>query len=142
MIEAKQSKNILMKLKIILSALLFTMSFIGFAQSNCTTLKGCERKLCELNTKLTAAKKAGNQNQIKGVEEAIAQTKKNCTTKTVNTDLDKKVKEKQQKVNERTADLNKAIKDNESKEKIDKKKKKLNEAKADLNKALAEQKVK
>ena len=142
MIEAKQSKNILMKLKIILSALLFTMSFIGFAQSNCTTLKGCERKLCELNTKLTAAKKAGNQNQIKGVEEAIAQTKKNCTTKTVNTDLDKKVKEKQQKVNERTADLNKAIKDNESKEKIDNKKKKLNEAKADLNKALAEQKVK
>ncbi|MFH6969689.1 DUF1090 family protein [Flavobacterium sp. YO64] len=131
-----------MKLKIILSTLLFTFSFIGFAQSNCKDLKGCERKLCELNIKLAAAKKAGNQNQIKGVQDAISQTKKNCTTKTVNNDLDKKVKEKQQKVNERTADLNEAIKDKESKEKIDKKRKKLNEAKAELNKALAEQKTK
>ena len=126
----------------ILSLAFFVFSCIGFAQSNCATLKGCERKLCELNTKLAAAKKAGNQSQIKGVEDAIAKTKKNCTTKTVNNDLDKKVKEKQQKVNERTADLNKAIKDQESTEKINKKKKKLAEAKADLNKALAEQKTK
>jgi hypothetical protein len=126
----------------ILSVVLFTISFIGFAQSNCKDLKGCKRKLCELNTKLVAAKKAGNQSQIKGVEDAISQTKKNCTTKTVNNDLDKKVNEKQQKVNERTADLNKAIKDQESKEKIDKKRKKLNEAKAELNKAVAAQKTK
>ncbi|PIF31505.1 uncharacterized protein DUF1090 [Flavobacterium sp. 9] len=126
----------------ILSIVFFAVSFIGFAQSNCKDLKGCERKLCELNIKLTAAKKAGNQNQIKGVEDAISQTKKNCTTKTVNNDLDKKVKEKQQKVKERTDDLNKAIKDQESTEKINKKKKKLAEAKADLNKALAEQKTK
>lgn len=126
----------------ILSLAFFAISFIGFAQSNCTTLKGCERKLCELNTKLVAAKKAGNQNQIKGVEDAISKTKKNCTTKTVTTDLDKKVKEKQQKVKEKTDDLNKAIKDQESTEKIAKKRKKLDEAKADLNKALAEQKTK
>lgn len=126
----------------ILSLAFFAISFVGFSQSNCATLKGCERKLCELNTKLVAAKKAGNQNQIKGVEDAISKTKKNCTTKTVNNDLDKKVKEKQQEVKEKTADLNKAIKDNESKEKIDKKRKKLAEAKADLNKALAEQKTK
>lgn len=126
----------------ILSLAFFAISFIGFAQSNCTTLKGCERKLCELNTKLVAAKKAGNQNQIKGVEDAISKTKKNCTTKTVTSDLDKKVKEKQQKVKEKTDDLNKAIKDQESTEKIAKKRKKLDEAKADLNKALAEQKTK
>ncbi|WP_089056982.1 DUF1090 family protein [Flavobacterium plurextorum] len=131
-----------MKLKFILSTLLLAFSFMGFAQSNCKDLKGCERKLCELNIKLVAAKKAGNQNQIKGVQDAISQTKKNCTTKTVNNDLDKKVKEKQQKVNERTADLNEAIKGKESKEKIDKKRKKLDEAKAELNKALAEQKTK
>jgi hypothetical protein len=56
--------------------------------------------------------------------------------------LTKKVKEKQQKFKEKTADLNEAIKDKESQEKIDKKRKKLNEAKADLNKALAEQKTK
>ncbi|MFW0737402.1 DUF1090 family protein [Flavobacterium sp. T12S277] len=126
----------------ILSVAFFAISFIGFSQSNCTTLKGCERKLCELNTKLVAAKKAGNQNQIKGIEDAISKTKKNCTVKTVNNDLDKKVKEKQQKVKERTEDLNKAIKEQESKEKIEKKRKKLAEAKADLNKALAEQKTK
>lgn len=126
----------------ILSLAFFTFSTIGFAQSNCATLKGCERKLCELNIKLAAAKKAGNQNQIKGVEDAISKTRKNCTTKTVQSNLDKKVKEKQQKVKEKTADLNEAIKDKESQEKIDKKRKKLNEAKADLNKALAEQKAK
>ena len=126
----------------ILSLAFLAISSIGFSQSNCATLKGCERKLCELNTKLVAAKKAGNQSQIKGVEDAISKTKKNCTTKTVTTDLDKKVKEKQQKVKERTDDLNKAIKDQESKDKIAKKRKKLDEAKADLNKALAEQKTK
>ncbi|PXY43961.1 DUF1090 family protein [Flavobacterium hydrophilum] len=126
----------------ILSIVFFAFSIIGFSQSNCKDLKSCERKLCELSTKLAAAKKAGNKNQIKGVEDAIIQTKKNCTTKTVNTDLDKKVKDKQQKVKERTADLNEAIKDKESKEKIDKKRKKLNEAKAELNKALAAQKTK
>ncbi|OXA97108.1 hypothetical protein B0A62_06365 [Flavobacterium hydatis] len=115
---------------------------MGFAQTNCKELKGCERKLCELNTKLEYAKKAGNQSQIKGIEEAIAQTKKNCTTKTVTNDLDKKVKEKQKEVKERTDEYNKAVKNQESKEKIDKKKKKLDEAKAELNKALADQKTK
>lgn len=125
-----------------LSAVFIAFSFVGFAQSNCKDLRGCERKLCELNTKLEYAKKYNNQNQIKGVEDAIAQTKKNCTTKTVSSDLDKKVKEKQQKVKEKTDDLNEAIKENKSKEKIDKKKKKLDEAKAELNKALTEQKTK
>lgn len=126
----------------VFSALFFTSTIIGFAQSNCTELKGCERKLCELNTKLTVAKKAGNQSQIRGIQDAIAQTKKNCTTQTVNNDFDKKVKEKQQKVKERTEDLNQAIKEKESTEKIIKKRKKLNEAKAELNKALVEQKTK
>lgn len=126
----------------ILSVLFFIFSFIGFAQSNCKDLKGCERKLCELNVKLTAAKKAGNKNQIKGVEDAISQTKKNCTTKTVNNDLDKKVKEKQQKVNERAADLTKAMNNNESEEKITKKKKKLTEAQDELKKAVKAQKTK
>lgn len=126
----------------ILTVAFFAISITSFAQSNCKDLKGCERKLCELNIKLTAAKKAGNQNQIKGVEDAISETKKNCTTKSVNNDLDKKVKEKQQKVKEKTDDLNKAIKNQESTEKIAKKRKKLDEAKADLNKALAEQKTK
>ncbi|MCV9931368.1 DUF1090 domain-containing protein [Flavobacterium sp. LS1R47] len=126
----------------ILSIAFFTISLMGFAQSNCKELKGCERKLCELNTKLVAAKKAGNQSQVKGVEEAISQTKKNCTTKTVNNDLDKKVKEKQKEVKERTDDLNKAIKDQEGKEKINKKRKKLEEAKAELAKAVASQKAK
>lgn len=125
-----------------LSALFLVISFVSFSQNNCKQLSGCERKLCELNTKLEYAKKRGNQNEIRGIENAISQTKKNCTTKTVNKDLEKKVKEKQQKVIEKTADLNKAIKDNESKEKINKKKKKLEEAKAELNKALLEQKTK
>ncbi|MCD0473564.1 DUF1090 domain-containing protein [Flavobacterium sp. EDS] len=126
----------------ILSVAFFAITSMGFAQTNCKELKGCERKLCELNTKLEYAKKAGNQNQIKGVEEAIAQTKKNCTTKTVANDLDKKVKEKQKEVKERTDEYNKAVKNQESKEKINKKKKKLDEAKAELNKALADQKTK
>lgn len=126
----------------ILSIAFFAITSMGFAQTNCKELKGCERKLCELNTKLEYAKKAGNQNQIKGVEEAIAQTKKNCTTKTVTNNLDKKVKEKQKEVKERTDEYNKAVKNQESKEKINKKKKKLDEAKAELNKALADQKTK
>ena len=105
----------------ILTTVLFTFSFVGFAQSNCKELKGCERKLCELNTKLIAAKQAGNQNQVKGIEEAIVKTKKNCTTKTVNNNLDKKVKEKQKEVLKRTADLNIAIKDQERKDRQKKK---------------------
>ncbi|MBF7090737.1 DUF1090 family protein [Flavobacterium sp. ALJ2] len=125
-----------------LSAVFLTVSFIGFAQSNCTELKGCERKICELNTKLEYAKQYGNQYKIRGIENAIAQTKKNCTPEKINYDLDKKVKEKEQKVKERNDDLNKAIKNQEGKEKINKKRKKLEEAKAELDKAVAAQKTK
>lgn len=127
----------------ILSIAFFTISVSSFAQqSNCKDLKACERKLCELDIKLAAAKKAGNQNQIRGIKDAISETKKNCTTKSVNSNLDKKVKEKQLEVKERTQELNKAIKEKDSKEKIDKKRKKLNEAKAELNDALKAQKTK
>lgn len=132
-----------MSLKIkILSVLFFSISSMAFAQTNCKELKGCERKLCELNTKLASAKKSANQKQIKGIEDAISQTRKNCTTKTIHNDLDKKVKEKELKAKERTADLNKAIKDQEGQEKIAKKRNKLEEAKAELNKAVAAKKSK
>lgn len=126
----------------IFSIVFFAISFVGFAQSNCKDLRACERKLCELNTKLTAASKAGNINQVKSIENAISKTERNCTTKSVNKDLDKKVKEKQHKVVEKTADLNKTIAEQQSKEKIDKKTTKLNEAKAELKQALDEQKTK
>lgn len=124
----------------ILSVTFFAFSFIGLAQNNCKELKACERKLCELNTKLVAAKKANNQNQIKGVEDAIYKTQRNCTTKKVNNELDKNIKEKQQKVEQRKNNLQKAINDQQDKEKIEKKRKKLNEANAELNKALEDSK--
>lgn len=126
----------------ILSVAFFTISFISFAQSNCKGLKGCERKLCELNTKLEYAKQYGNQHKIKGIEDAIYHTQRNCTTSKVYSDFDKKIKEKEEKVKEKTNDLNEAIRNNEKAEKIKKKRKKLEEAKAELKEAILTRKTK
>ena len=125
-----------------LSVALFAVSIGAFAQNNCRDLRGCERKLCELNTKLTYAKKYNNQNQIRGLEIAIEKTKTYCTTNSANYDLDKKVKDKREKVEDRTEELNKAIRKQESAEKIAKKRRKLAEANAELNEAILAQKGK
>lgn len=121
--------------------LFFAFTAVGFAQSNCRDLSGCERKLCELKTKLEYAKQHNRTGQIRGLENAIYNLEQKCTTgtaagRTVYTnEMDQKIRDKEEKVRERTEELNKAIRENQKKEKIDKRKQKLEEAKAELEAA-------
>jgi len=122
-----------LKIKALLfSLLVFTTA--AFAQSNCRDLRGCERKLCELNIKLEYAKKYGRTGQIQGIERAIANTERNCNEKNghYRTDLEKKVLDKEYKVKERTLELERAIREKQRPEKIEKRKRKVAEAKQEL----------
>lgn len=114
--------------------LFFAFTISGFAQSNCRELRGCERKICELKTKLTYAKQYGRTEQIRGLEKAITEVESKCYSGngTYASELEKKIKSKEKKVQERTIELNQAIQERQKSEKIEKKKKKLAEAQYEL----------
>ncbi|WP_430613440.1 DUF1090 family protein [Flavobacterium sp. JP2137] len=124
--------------------LFFAFAVAGFAQNNCRDLKGCERKLCELQVKLEYAKKNGRTGQIRGLENAIYNLQQKCNSGTYKghgayaADLDKKIRDKEEKVKERTEELNEAVRENQKKEKIDKRRRKLEAAKAELEAAKKE----
>lgn len=115
--------------------LFFAVSTAAFAQQgNCRELRGCERKLCELQTQLEYAKQYGRTDKIRGLEKAIQRVQTKCGSGSVAyaQDVDKKILEKEKKVSERTFELNEAIRENQHAEKIAKRKRKLEEAKAEL----------
>ncbi len=121
--------------------LFFAVTTTAFAQqSNCRDLRGCERKLCELQNKLDYAKQYGRTDQIRGLENAIQRVQKKCNSGSgaYAYDVDKKILEKEQKVQEKTVELNEAIRENQKPEKIEKRKRKLEEAKAELEAAKKE----
>lgn len=114
--------------------LFFAFTISAFAQNNCREFRGCERKICELKTKLTHAKQYGRTGQIRGLERAIKEVESKCYSgnATYATELEKKIQSKEKKVRERTAELNQAIAERQKREKIEKKRKKLAEAQAEL----------
>lgn len=146
----------ILKTKILSVIVFLTFSVVGFAQNECSNLRGCERKLCELNRKLGYAKQYGRYGQIRGLENAIYHTKRNCNSgynynNNYNTDyssnydnnygsnyykndhyygndIDKKIRDKEKKVRERQEELDETIMKNERREKIEKRKRKLEEA--------------
>lgn len=125
-----------LKIKTLLLSL-FVFTTAAFAQSNCRDLRGCDRKLCELNIKLEYAKKYGRTGQIQRIERAIANTERNCNANNghYTADLEKKVLDKEYKVKERTMELEKAIREQQRPEKIEKRRRKVAEAKQELAEA-------
>lgn len=115
-----------------LSSLVFALG----AQAQ-TTARGCAAKKNSLEQQITYAKKHGNTHRLAGLETALAEVNAHCTDSGLRASREAKIKEKQEKVAERQADLKKSQETGDSK-KIAKKQKKVQEAQAELKEAQNE----
>lgn len=114
------------------SSLVLTLS----AQAQ-TTEKGCAAKKNSLERQISYAKKQGNTHRIAGLETALAKVNEHCTDDGLRANREVKIKEKQEKVAKREAELKSAQESGETK-KIAKKQKKVQEAQAELKDAQNE----
>ena len=69
------------------------MSLQIAALSDCNRLQGCERKLCEIEMQLMAAKEKNNKHRISGLTRSLENARKNCTDKSLRGDLNEKLEE-------------------------------------------------
>ncbi len=99
---------------------------------------GCKRKEQAIGTKMEYARKHGNQEQLRGLEEALSQVRRWCSDGTLRSKAELNILEKQDKVKERQADLDKAVTEGKGEKKIAKLQRKLDKAKEELAQAVAE----
>ncbi|EMI5490550.1 DUF1090 domain-containing protein [Providencia stuartii] len=107
----------------------------AFAATN--KQNGCDIKKQKIETQIDYAKKHGNTHRIAGLQRALDNVNTYCTPESLYRDSQKNVAQKQEKVQEREAELleEKETGDNA---KIAKRERKLEEAKAELKEAQAE----
>jgi uncharacterized protein HemX len=117
------------KIFLILSAV-----FIPLTAVNAGTPTGCAAKKQNIEAQLKYAKDAGNTNQVRGLEKALAETNAHCTDANLTKQRQQKINEKERKVQKRQQELNEAKSKNDA-QKIAKKQKKLAEAQTELNEA-------
>ena len=98
---------------------------------------GSENFSVPVETKMEYARKHGNQEQLRGLEEALSQVRQWCSDGTLRSKAELNILEKQDKVKERQADLDKAVTEGKGEKKIAKLQRKLGEAKEELAQAVA-----
>ncbi|MGO1460729.1 MAG: DUF1090 domain-containing protein [Marinobacter sp.] len=97
------------------AGLLFLLaSASALASSDCSSLKGCERKFCEIETQLNIAKTMGNKHKEDGLRKALEGARKHCTDKGIREDLVEDIEEAKEDIVEYKADLKEAEEDGES----------------------------
>lgn len=114
---------------------LIALSGMSFASDDFAG--GCKRKEQAIETKMEYARKHGNQEQLRGLEEALTQVRQWCSNGSLRSKAELNILEKQDKVKERQADLDKAVAEGKEEKKIAKLQRKLGEAKGELAQAVA-----
>lgn len=95
-----------MLLKVCTSLLLGSLSFHALA--DCSQLKGCDKKYCEIEKQLQLAKDKNNKNQISGLTKSLDNAKKTCTDSGLKKELTEKIKDANADIAEYEEDLKKA----------------------------------
>ena len=113
------------------------IAFSGMSLASDDFAGGCKRKEQAIETKMEYARKHGNQEQLRGLEEALSQVRQWCSDGTLRSKAELNILEKQDKVKERQADLDKAVTEGKGEKKIAKLQRKLGEAKEELAQAVA-----
>jgi vacuolar-type H+-ATPase subunit I/STV1 len=129
-----------MLIKIGVAVLCGFISLPLFAASDCTQLKGCEKKFCEIEQQLVYAREHNNKKQVAGLTKSLENSKQNCTNKSLKDDLLKKIADAKSDLADYEDDLAKAEKSGKS-QKVAKYKSKIAEEQAEINrleKELAE----
>ncbi|MBC3422470.1 MULTISPECIES: DUF1090 domain-containing protein [unclassified Pseudomonas] len=100
-------------------------------------LTGCAAKRQAISTQIEQARAHGNADQQAGLEKALSEVTEHCTDAGLRKEREQKVLDARHEVNQRTKDLDKAMKKGDA-EKINKRKEKLAEAKKELQEAVDE----
>ena len=106
------------------------IAFSGMSLASDDFAGGCKRKEQAIETKM-------DQEQLRGLEEALSQVRQWCSDGTLRSKAELNILEKQDKVKERQADLDKAVTEGKGEKKIAKLQRKLGEAKEELAQAVA-----
>lgn len=115
-----------------LVALVVAAPAVAQTQASCSTLKGCEKKFCEMEIQLTMAKQAGDTNQVAGLQMALDNARTSCSDTRLKDALSAKLAEANQDLVRYQADLQQAEQQGK-KDKIMKYKKKLEEITSEIN---------
>ncbi|MFF7105614.1 DUF1090 domain-containing protein [Pseudomonas sichuanensis] len=100
-------------------------------------LTGCAAKRQAISEQIEQARAHGNKEQLAGLETALGEVTEHCTDAGLRKEREQKVLDARHEVNQRTKDLDKAMKKGDA-EKINKRKDKLAEAKKELQEAVDE----
>lgn len=95
---------------------------------------GCEAKRLDIEQQIDYARANDNKYRIAGLEKALSEVKAHCTDEGLRAEREVRVKEKENKVEERRRELAEAQADGRA-DKVAKKQRKLEEAQAELDEA-------
>ena len=122
-------------MKALISSLLLAAALPALADT--VSNPRCEAKAADIQQQIQAARDAGHDGKVKGLNTALEKVRSNCTDKGLLRELEGKVSEARDEVREREADLREAELSGDS-SKIAKRQAKLEEARAELMQAEAE----
>ncbi len=92
---------------------LFFVASQTMAAADCESLKGCERKFCEIEKQLAISVAEGNKKKSDGLRESLINAKKHCTDAGLKDDLIDEIADAKEDVAEYEADLQEAKADGE-----------------------------
>ncbi|MEZ9411246.1 DUF1090 domain-containing protein [Vibrio lentus] len=119
--------------------LLSAFSFSSMASTECDALKGCEKKVCEIEYQIKKAEQYNNQYKVERLTTALKATKENCTNEGLKDDLREKIESNEEDLAEYQANLEKAKQDDRSdkikkyQRKIEKEQRKIDDLKQELS---------
>ncbi|EGM78330.1 valyl-tRNA synthetase [Rheinheimera sp. A13L] len=114
-------------------ALLITVTpVVAQTQASCSALKGCEQKICQIETQLNLAKQTGDNSQVTGLQMALDNARTHCSDNKLKDDLTKQLADANKDLVKYQADLQQAEQDGK-KDKVVKYRKKLEETSTEIN---------
>ena len=121
-----------MLVKVYAGLLISAFSFYSVASVECSQLKGCDKKYCEIEKQLQIAKDKNNKRQVSGLTKSLDNAKNNCTNAGLKNELAGKIKETNADIAEYEEGLQKAKNKGDAK-KIAKYQNKIEQKKIEVN---------
>jgi DNA repair exonuclease SbcCD ATPase subunit len=116
----------------LIAATLSVLATSAFADANSET---CQQKQDRINQQIEYAQAHNNTAQLKGLQTALEQAKRNCSEASLEKRRQSRITNAQAKVNAREADLKKAQDKGDGPKKIASRQRKLDEAREELKRA-------
>ncbi len=135
-IRKKMKTQILKQIPLITMGIL-TISSFSFATTDCTQLKGCAEKICQVNKQIVLAKKADNTNKLEGLNKALEEIKEHCSDDKIISDIEKDLSEAKEELAEHKEELKEAQAEQKN-DKIEKYMMKIKEDEAEISSLQAQ----